>query len=409
VILATSTAACSNHTKSFVCSVVYNGRVIGEDFMIFRKSFAAVVPALVAFCFSACGGAGAVTYVEKLPQTQLLHDGKLHVFLLGTGSPEVEMQNVRKPACLAIIADGQVLLFDAGEGAMQTMAGLGLPYELISNVFMTHWHSDHFGGLGQVMNDTWLHGRNVPLNIWGPYGTKQVIEGLNKAYALDAVFRTATMPPGVLNPEIAGAVPHEVEGSTGAVPVYSSGAIKVSAFLVDHAPVVPAFGYVITYHGAKIVISGDTCIFKSLEEQSKAADILVSEAYSHAINTEEMAADKVVGDDARVAVLKDLSKYHADTLDLAKMAQRAGVKHLFITHLVPPVDTTSEAKQHFIEGMSDFYKSEIVVTDDGDQIELTPVDSGNTGTAGACSVHYLPQEQPVRHLVPRPAGGPPTG
>ena len=68
--------------------------------------------------------ANAGLYVESLPQTELLHDGCLHIFILGTGNPEAEMQNIRKPSCTAIVVDDKVFFFDAGEGAVQTAAAL---------------------------------------------------------------------------------------------------------------------------------------------------------------------------------------------------------------------------------------------------------------------------------------------
>jgi Metallo-beta-lactamase superfamily len=113
-----------------------------------KAKFQRLIPALFLLIlgFVACvPEANAGLYVESLPQTELLHDGCLHIFILGTGNPEVEMQNIRKPSCTAIVVDDKVFFFDAGEGAVQTAAGLGLPYERLSKVFMTHWHSDHFG------------------------------------------------------------------------------------------------------------------------------------------------------------------------------------------------------------------------------------------------------------------------
>ena len=52
----------------------------------------------------------AVLNVEKPRQTSMLTDGKLHIYVCGTGDPEISMQEVRKPSCLAIIADNQFLL-----------------------------------------------------------------------------------------------------------------------------------------------------------------------------------------------------------------------------------------------------------------------------------------------------------
>jgi len=77
----------------------------------------------------------------------LFEDGRLHVFTLGTGSPQ--LGGGRMPVANAVIAGDEFLLLDAGEGASRTMGELGLPVQRITGVFITHWHSDHFAGLGQ--------------------------------------------------------------------------------------------------------------------------------------------------------------------------------------------------------------------------------------------------------------------
>ncbi len=353
----------------------------------------------LAITFAMPLGVGAALYMQSLPQTQLLHDGNLHLFLIGTGCPQAEMQSIRKPACIVVIADGKVLLFDAGEGAIQTIAALGLPYELISTAFITHWHSDHFAGLAGVVNASWDHGRKVPFEVYGPFGTKQVIDGLNKAYELDALFRSATVH-GFLDASIALSVPHElIDVKAEGKEVYSTdgNGLTVTAFAVDHSPVVPAFGYVIKYHGTKIVISGDTCVVKSLEQQSENADLLISEAFSRPLSDKEKV-------DARsTQVVTSLRSYHADSLELAKMAQRAGVKRLIVTHLVPAIPTAKDAKQAFIKGMDESYKGPITVADDGDHIIVKPTSSGT------CEIQYVPHPQPDTPCVPAPHGVSPLG
>lgn len=340
--------------------------------------------------------AKAERFVETLPQNELLHDGCLHIFLLGTGDPETQMQNIRKPACVAIIVDDKVFFFDAGEGAVQTAAGLGLPYGHLSKVFMTHWHSDHFGGLGQLLNASWIHGRKQAVDVYGPHGTKQVLNGINKAYRLDTRFRAETLP-GFLDPKTAAAIPHDVDATANGTSVYSDGKLEISCFLVKHTPVVPAFGYTINYRGSKIVISGDTAIIKSLEDQSKNADILISESFSRPLIHKNVTTAQA----AKVA--EDLSTYHADSLDLAKMAQRTGVKRLVLTHLVPAIATTYEAKEAFTEGMPQLFKGTLTVADDGDHIIVKP------GTNDEFSIEYVPQKQPQIPVFPSPSSESPTG
>lgn len=335
-------------------------------------------------------------FVEALPQNELLRDGNLHIFMLGTGNPESEMQNIRRPSCVAVIVDGKVFFFDAGEGAVQSAAGLGLPYEQVSKIFMTHWHSDHFGGLGQLLNASWLHGRKHAVEVYGPKGTDQVLDGIKSAYKLDTGFRVASLQ-GVLNPNFASATPRSIDAAADGTLVYSDSKLKISCFLVKHSPVVPAFGYAINYSGAKIVISGDTAVVKSLEEQSKDADLLISESFSNPLSKKEVTSDQAA------QVVKDLATYHADSLELAKMAQRAGVKRLVLTHLVPCIPTTTEAKRAFTEGMPELYSGRLTVADDGDHIIVKPAANSEA------KIEYIPHSQPKIPVFPRPKSESPAG
>jgi len=340
--------------------------------------------------------AEAGLFVESLPQYQLLKDGRLHIFLLGTGAPETEMEQIRKPSCIALIANGKLFFFDAGEGAVQTAASVGIPYERLSKIFMTHWHSDHFGGLGQLLNASWLHGRTCSVDVYGPTGTRKVLDGLKQAYTLDTGFRAATIKGG-LDPKLSGAIPHEVSADANGTLVYSDSKLKISCFTVKHTPVVPAFGYEIIYGGTKIVISGDTAVVQALEHHAQHADVLINEAFSHPLAKIEAQKQH------STRLVDELSSYHSDTLELAKMAQRAGVKHLVLTHMVPSIATTDEAKQSFSEGMPALYHGKLTIADDGDQIIVNP--SGQTDA----KIEYVHHKQLDIPVLPRPSDEPSPG
>ncbi|NNL66829.1 MAG: MBL fold metallo-hydrolase, partial [Myxococcales bacterium] len=111
-----------------------------------------------AAAFWSLGGADGVQQraIKRLLQDQraeLFEDGRLHVFTLGTGSPQPGGR--RNPVATAVIAGEEFLLIDAGEGASRTIGQLRLPLQRITGVFITHWHSDHFSGLGQILNMSW--------------------------------------------------------------------------------------------------------------------------------------------------------------------------------------------------------------------------------------------------------------
>ncbi len=335
----------------------------------------------------------AAVYTLGPSQENLLSSKSLHIFICGSGDPESGMQAVRRPSCLAVIGDGQFLLFDAGEGSVATLGELGLPFENLNNVFITHWHSDHLGGLGQVINEAWLSAHKTNVNVYGPKGVKSIVRGINTAYKPDVRYRVKNRQ-GVLKAKYAPAIPHLIKPTKKGVQVYNKNSLKLSAFLVDHYPVVPAFGYRIQYKGCKVVISGDTKIVNSLKENATKADVLVNEAISN--NLYKLTVERLKKKPNPAAMLKfnqETYNYHSDSLELAKMATAAGVKNLFVTHLVPAVGTSKAMRDSFSKGMDKYYKGPITVVNDRDEIVVTPEN-------GQCKVTYYPAAQPAAKFYP---------
>ena len=79
---------------------------------------------------------------------RVLDDGLIHVILAGTGSPRIDA--VRSHPCTAVVANGQLLIFDAGPRAVAQLALQGYPIMDVEYVFLTHMHSDHMGGFANV-------------------------------------------------------------------------------------------------------------------------------------------------------------------------------------------------------------------------------------------------------------------
>lgn len=349
------------------------------------------------FLFFVVNIASAALYVLYPSQEKLLNDGKMHIFLCGTGDPEPGMQNLRKPACVAVLADNQFLLFDAGEGSAQTLGMLGLPIQLLNTVFITHWHSDHFGGLGQLINESWIRGRKQPLTVYGPRGVHKVVSGLKQAYALDAEFRLKNHKDFVKDKYPFG-VPSLVIATKKGVKIYRKGDVRVNAFLVDHLPVKPAFGYRIKYKNCKIVISGDTRVNPSLADNAKNADVLINEVFSNALYQVELKRAKASSNPTlEKKYLNTVKQYHSDSLELAKMAEKAHVKFLVLTHLVPAIGVSKTMKKSFIAGMKKYYHGPIIVADDTDQIVLNSV-------SGKCKVKYRAARKPNVKVYAIPKG-----
>lgn len=311
--------------------------------------------------------------MRNVPQALPFSDNKLHIYLCGTGTPELAQQEIRKPSCLGVIANNDFMLFDAGESSDITLAGLGLPVQDVSNIFITHWHSDHMGGLGAIINETWIEDRKKPLIVYGPEGVNQVIAGLKQAYTLDASYRKK-----LFDPKLAFGVPKTVKVTKNANKVYADNTLTVSSFEAKHEPVNPALGYIINYQGCKIVISGDTRINPILASNAKNADLLINEAFSH------YSFYNHDGPNLNPNKLKrrqSLASYHSDSLELAKMAKEANVKNLVLTHLNLP--NTIAAERKFVTGMDDFYTNKLYVGEDKDEITVSK------NAQGACVVTYI--------------------
>jgi ribonuclease BN (tRNA processing enzyme) len=115
--------------------------------------------------------------------------------------------------------------------------------------------------------------------------------------------------------------------------VTSDGNVKVTAALVDHPPVVPAFAYRFDARDRSIVISGDTAPSKNLEKLAAGADVLVhSVMYPSAV-------DRLVARVPNAAALKaSILAHQTSAEDAGRVAQRAGVKTMVLSHFVPPDD-----------------------------------------------------------------------
>lgn len=113
----------------------------------------------------------------------------MRVTLLGTGCPPAVMNRFGPSTLLE--AGEQKFLFDAGRGALQRLTQLNVPWQAIRGVFLTHLHSDHVVGFPDLWLTGWLiaPGRNVPLEVWGPIGTANMMSHLQEAYKYDIAVR----------------------------------------------------------------------------------------------------------------------------------------------------------------------------------------------------------------------------
>ncbi|MGE5107777.1 MAG: MBL fold metallo-hydrolase [Sphingobacteriales bacterium] len=193
----------------------------------------------------------------------------IKVTLLGTGTPQPIME--RFGASILVQAGSETLLFDAGRGCLQRLLQINVSYNKINALFLTHLHSDHIVGLPDLWLTGWLISRReMPLNVFGPSGTDDMIKNLQKAFAFDIKMR---IEDDKRLEEGSKLLVKEIQQGI----VYEKNGVKVIAFEVDHYPIVPAFGYRIEYGGHSVTLSGDTRYSENLIKFAKGTDLLVHE------------------------------------------------------------------------------------------------------------------------------------
>jgi ribonuclease Z len=279
------------------------------------------------------------------------------VILLGTGAPEPVIERFG-PSTL-VNAGGHKLLFDSGRGATQRLWQLGVALPEVKAVFLTHLHSDHIVGIPDLWLTGWLRGRRDAFRVWGPQGTKEMMSHLERAYAFDIHIRRDedTKLPG------SGVAVEAKDIGEGVV--YEAGGVKVTAFLVDHADIKPAYGYRVDFGGRSVVISGDTRYSENLVRHAKGTDVLVHEVIDAALfrarmrNLTAEQIDSIVG-------------HHTTVEDAGRVFAQVKPKLAVYSHVIPwnTKDLLSLTRKTYsgpVEVGADLMKIDI-----GEEVRVTP-------------------------------------
>ena len=148
------------------------------------------------------------------------------------------------------------------------------------------------------------------------------------------------------------------------VTVLDDAGLRITAFAVDHSPVVPAVGYRFDYAGRSLVISGDTVKSSAVEAQADGVDLLVHEGLApHLVQilTDAAAAS---GQVIAERITRDILDYHTSPVEAAEIAAAAKAKALLFYHIVPPLRLPG-MQAAFLRGVSDVYSGKVVVPRDG--------------------------------------------
>ena len=300
----------------------------------------------------------------------------LSVRFLGTSAsrPTVE----RNVTAIAVIREGETLLFDCGEGTQRQMMRYGISFAL-SDIFFTHMHADHMLGIIGLFRTLSLQGRTEPMRLWGPRGSAALLRqaialGTDKQpFPLEINEITAETPIARKGYSI---VPFDADHKDKIALGYAvAEEIRLGRFNPEKAreigiPEGPAWGRIHkgesvtldngrviqpselvgpTRAGRRVVFTGDSRPSEATIEISKGADVLIHEA---TFADEELPRAIETG--------------HATAREAAEVAAKADVKRLVLTHLSARYSVnTSELLQQAKEVFP-----ETVVARDGYELEV---------------------------------------
>ena len=270
----------------------------------------------------------------------------MRVSMLGTGSPRPDTKRMG-PAVL-VEAGGEYLLFDTGRGVVQRLKQLDVPIAELHNVFLTHLHSDHISALDDLWLTSWIYQRQQPLSVYGPVGTESFVQGLQQAYAYDATLRNQYAG---LSEDSAKMITTEIEPGV----IYSHNGIKVTAFLVDHRPVDPAYGYRIDFGDRSIVISGDTTYSTNLVDHAQNIDLLVHEIFA--------CKAEILKKNPR---LQKIERYHTNPDQILEVLDQVSPRMAILTHVI----IVGIEENALIQELQDSYAGEVILGEDLMRIEI---------------------------------------
>ncbi|MBN8735328.1 MAG: MBL fold metallo-hydrolase [Xanthomonadales bacterium] len=272
------------------------------------------------------------------------------LILLGTaGGPTPKVD--RSAPANAIVVGGDIYVIDCGNGVARQMVKASLDLGRIRDVFITHQHSDHNADYGNLLLLAWATDLHTPVNTYGPPPLERMTELFLEMDAYDIGIREKDEGRPPLAPLIR---PHEI---TRGGPVMHDANVKVSAALVQHPPVAPAFAYRFDCPDRSIVFSGDTGPSGNLIALAHGADILVHEVI------DLKAIDKVVKDEAMATRLRaHLEAAHTPMSEVGRIATKAGVKTLVLNHFVP--GTPPIPDQAWYDAVKPHFKGRVIVGHD---------------------------------------------
>ena len=274
------------------------------------------------------------------------------VILLGTkGGPSLGKIGRSNPATLILINNVPYVV-DCGYGVSRQLISAGVSLDRLRYIFITHHHSDHDIEFGTLFYNSWITGKSVRVDAYGPAGLRKMAADFFSYQKFD--IDTRMVDEGRPDPRRMLFV-HEF---ARAGLVLKNDEVKITSCRVLHPPIAQSYAYRFDARDRSVVVSGDTAYAPELATFARGADVLVHEVmYLPGI-------EKLLQQLPNARRLREhLMAAHTLPEDVGRIAAQAGVGTLVLSHFVPGDDPTITDEQ-WAEGVRKNFKGKIVVGKD---------------------------------------------
>ena len=316
------------------------------------RLFAAIALAAViaASWVASCVIYRAAEWRERVSPLEIRQFDRLTLVAVGTGGGYENPE--RLGPCSAIGWGEHVVLVDAGRAVAEALRTAKIRVHQPALVLLTNLLPENTLGLDDLLYTGWLRGREAPLQVIGPSGTRALVESLLAAReagaeALGATLHLAAEGERAAIEEIGDGWAQEIDG------------LRIGAGALEGGPL-PALAYRFEAGGRSLVVSGTGWAPEALVAFASGAHMLVHEGV-FIPPTEDLEEAGVLADPQR---LESEAAIHTSLLDVGGLASRAGVESLVLVRLRPPPFFRLQVSA--MVGKS--YSGRVEIPDDGDEM-----------------------------------------
>ena len=286
--------------------------------------------------------------------------------MLGTAGGPLPRAH-RAQSAHALIVNGQPYVIDAGDGLTRRLAQAGINFTKVNQIFITHLHNDHMAGLATFLDTSWQYSRRTAIDVYGPTGTEATVQGAIQYMSTEAEIRGISEGKNIPLANVFKG--HNTKEGV----VFQDANVKVTAtqnthyqFSAEDAKRHQSFAYRFDTPDRCVVFTGDTGPSTKVEALSKGCDTLVAEVgkVEEVIAIQEKNGTwNLKTQDEKTAWIKHMVEEHMTPQQVGELAQRAGVKLLIMSHLLPSSDINDDYERFKIEA-SKYFNGKIVVAKD---------------------------------------------